>query len=405
MASAKDLGVSSKEFYEFKKQLAALQKFRGRGTELISVYVTPKYPISEITGKLRDEYGQASNIKSAGTRNNVQAALDKIITYLKGFKEPPKNGVAIFCGNISETEGRPDIQLYSLVPPVPLPVQFYRCESQFVLEPLIELVETTSTYGLVVMDGKEATVAILKGKSIKVLKQIHSTAHSKTHKGGQSASRFARLREEGIEFFYERIGEAMASFLEAKNFKGVIVGGPGPAKENFVKSAPFNYQLKILGVVDTGYTDEYGLREVLEKSQEIISEQEAIQEKKLLDAFMREVSREGLSAYGYEAALQAVESNQAKQLLVSEGMELYELKLVCSQCAKVKRIHSSLQAHEEQCDCGGKLRPESHRDLLTNLIGIAEERGIAVAMVSRETAEGQQFYSTFNGIGVFLRYK
>lgn len=543
--NAKDLGVSSKEFYEFKKQLAALKKFRGRGTELISVYVTPKYPISEISGKLRDEYGQASNIKSSATRGNVQAALEKVLGYLKLFKETPKNGMAIFCGNVSETEGKPDIQLYSLVPPVPLPVQFYRCESQFVLEPLLDLVETTSTYGLVVMDGKEATVALLKGKNIKVLKQIHSTAHSKTSKGGQclhektlvqmadgekkeingikrgekvvsfnwrerwfeerectnvfsrassealliktinppkqivatnehvffcttsgetlekhadelmagdkiivadaltsssalvesvqrikssekfydlevpqnenfvansiivhnSAARFSRLREEGIEYFHERIGEAMASFLDAKNFKGVLVGGPGPAKEGFLKAKTFNYQLKILGAVDTGYTDEYGLREVLEKSQDIIQEQEAVQEKKVLDDFMREVSRDGLATYGYKNARGAVERNQAKQLLVSEGVELYELKLACSQCAKSKVIEHHAPVHEEACECGGKMRVESSKDVLTSLIGLAEEKGITVTMVSQETADGQQFNSTFRGIGAFLRYR
>ncbi len=554
----KDLGVSSKEFYEFKKQLAALKKFRGRGTELISVYVTPKYPISEISGKLRDEYGQAGNIKSSATRNNVQAALDKVINYLKQFKETPRNGMAIFCGNVSEVDGRPDIQLYSLVPPVPLPVQFYRCESQFVLEPLLDLVETTSTYGLVVMDGKEATVALLKGKNIKVLKQIHSTAHAKTSKGGQclhektlvqmasgeikeirevkagervisfnwqahkfeekectnvfarsdskafvvktksptlqvtatgehrffvatekgveekfveelrpgdllmvaknvslitvdysnqsvaavaavpiesvekttmnakyydlevpgnenfvangvivhnSAARFGRLREEGIEYFHERIGEAMASFLDAKNFKGVLVGGPGPAKENFVKAKPFNYQLKILGVVDTGYTDEYGLREVLEKSQELISEQEAVQEKKLLDAFLREVARDGLATYGCKNVYDAVEKNQAKQVLVTEGIELYELKLVCTQCAKQKVVAHPAKVHEEECECGGKMKVEHVRDLLAGLIGAAEEKGITVTMVSQETAEGQQFASTFHGVAAFLKYR
>ena len=42
--------------------------------------------------------------------------------------------------------------------------------------------------------------------------------------------------------------------------KGIIVGGPGPAKDSFMKLKPYNYQLKILGMVDTGYTDEYGIR-------------------------------------------------------------------------------------------------------------------------------------------------
>ncbi len=397
----------SKEVYEFKKQLRALEGFRGRGTELISVYITPGYQISDIMGKLKEEAGQASNIKSAGTRKNVQDALSKIISYLKTFKEPPKTGIAIFCGNVSDIEGKQDLQLFSIVPPMPLHVQFYRCESVFVLEPLQELVEHEGAYGLVVMDGKEATIAVLRGKHIKVLKQVHSTAHAKTHKGGQSSARFGRLREEGIEWFHERIAEAMASFLEVKNFKGVIVGGPGPAKEDFLRDAKLNYQLKVLATVDTGYTDEYGLREVLEKAGDVIAEQEMIVEKKMIAEFLRDASRGGPVVYGYETTRQAVENNQAKTLLVSENQNLYRHELTCGNCGFKKTITSTNSAHEEDCsECkSGKLKSPAGKDLINELIGLAEDRGVPVEMISTETNEGSQFLGTSNGIGAFLRYK
>ncbi|MFQ5406782.1 MAG: peptide chain release factor 1, partial [Candidatus Micrarchaeia archaeon] len=96
----------AKEFYKFKKQVEALKKMQGRGTQLVSVYVTPNYPLNEITAKLRDEAGQASNIKSSSTRKNVLAALEKIIQHLKLFKKPPENGMAVFAGNVSEREGK-----------------------------------------------------------------------------------------------------------------------------------------------------------------------------------------------------------------------------------------------------------------------------------------------------------
>ena len=52
-----------------------------------------------------------------------------------------------------------------------------------------------------------------------------------------------------------------------------------------MKMSPFNYQIKVLGVVDTGYTDEYGIREVLSKSEGILAKQEAVKEKILIDRF------------------------------------------------------------------------------------------------------------------------
>ncbi|MBI5229374.1 peptide chain release factor 1 [Candidatus Micrarchaeota archaeon] len=396
--------AETKETYEFKKQLEALSKFQGRGTELISVYITPKYPISEITAKLRDEHGQASNIKSASTRKNVQAALEKIMQYLKTFKEPPANGIAVFCGNVSETEGKTDIGLYSVIPPQPIAVQFYRCESRFVLEPLEELLAPKGIYGLVVMDGKEATVAVLRGKQIKVLKKITSTAQQKVVKGGQSAARFQRIHEETVEAYYKRIGEAMDAFVEMKGFKGVIVGGPGPSKENFLNAKPFNYQIKILGVVDIGYTDEYGLREALDKSSEIIADQEAVKEKKLLDEFMKEVSRGGLAVYGIDDIRTALESNQASKLLVSEGMGFKEFTLQCPACGKTVKRYGE-KPPEEECPCGGRMKVAEEKDVAEEFIELAEAKGIPVEMISDETAEGAQFKATFKGLGVFLRYK
>ena len=395
----------SKEFYGFRKQIEALSKFRGRGTELISVYIPPGYPISEVSGKLREESGQAANIKSASTRKNVQGALEKIVNYLKTFKQTPATGMAVFCGNVSEVEGRPDIQLFSVMPPVPVHVQFYRCEPAFVLDPLQELVTNTDSYGIVVLDGKEATVALLQGKQLKIIKNIHSTAHAKTHKGGQSAARYGRLREEGIEFFYSRIAEAMESFLQHKGLKGVVVGGPGPAKEDFLRDTKLHHELKVLGTVDTGYTDEYGVREVIEKSGELISQQEAVMEKKLLDEFLREVVKSDLATYGEIQVRKVLESGQAKMLLVSENLELYEHELACSKCGEKKKVRSDRSEMSEECECGGKMRPASTRDLGKEIVEAAEKAGVPIEFVSRDSPEGNQFYGTFGGIGAFLRYK
>ncbi|MBI5635986.1 peptide chain release factor 1 [Candidatus Micrarchaeota archaeon] len=393
-------------FSEFRKKIKELSAYRGRGTELISVYITPNYPLSDIMGKLREEFGQAANIKSKSTQKNVQAALEKIMAYLRGYQKPLENGIAVFAGNVSQKEGKVDVQLFSVSPPMPLGVQFYRCESQFVLEPFLDILENTDSYGLVVMDGKEATVALLKGTKLKVIKQIHSTAHSKTHKGGQSSQRYQRLREEGIEFFYKRIGEAMSSFVGEKNFKGIIIGGPGPAKEDFAKDPSwYHHQLKVLGIVDTGYTDEFGLREVIEKSKDLIATQEAVMEKQFLDDFMKKVVTDGLVTYGYKQVYASVESGQAEKILVSEGLQLFELTAECTKCGKTKTLLLPHVEHQEPCECGGLYKTVSDRDLVNEIIGLAEDKKIKVQIVSRDTAEGSQFYATFGGLGAYLRYR
>jgi peptide chain release factor subunit 1 len=393
----------TKLLHELKRHLKALKEIRGSGTELISLYITPGYPLGEITGKLRDEYGQASNIKSKSTRKNVLEALEKILNYLKMFRAPPDNGIAIFCGNVSRDQGRPDVKLFSLVPPEPLAVQYYRCDSTFSLDPLIGMTSPKDSYGLVVMDGREATLAVLRGKQVRIIRTLTSTAHSKVHKGGQSARRYQRLVEESIEKYYKRIGEAMDAFLQ-ENLNGVIVGGPGPAKEDFLKLKPFNYQTKILGVVDTGYTNEYGVQELVGKSEGIISQQETVREKKVVGDFMREVVRDGLATYGEAEVRSALESGQAQTLIISEDLKLKRFVLKCSRCGK-NETRIAEKAEDLSCDCGGKYRIEEEREVLDDLMEIAEGKGMRVELISSETSEGSQFLVGFRGIGALLRYR
>lgn len=393
----------SKQLYDLKKKLKILKGYSGHGTELISVYISPRYPIAEISNKLRDEMGQSANIKSKTTRKNVQDALTKVLGYIKMFREPPPNGMAIFCGNISKEMGRQDIQLFSIVPHEPIPVQLYRCDSVFFLEPLENMLSAKDVYGLVVLDGREATVGLLEGKNIRVIRQLNSTAHAKHHKGGQSSRRFERIRVEKIEEYYKRIGGAMDPFVNIKELRGVIVGGPGPAKEDFLKMKTYNYQLKVLGMVDTGYTDEIGLREITDKMGDIIKEHEMTKEKEVYNDFVKRVVKNLPVTYGIKEVLGAVDQKRVETLLISEKFDWKQMKYVCISCKKEK-VEIARDAKELKCECGGKLRLEASKDLIEILLDKAEVMKFDVEMISTDTSEGSQFYNGFGGIGAILRY-
>ena len=171
--------TKSEKLYELRKWVKTLSKYTGSGTQMISVYIPAGSPIHDMGGKLREELSQASNIKSKQTRTNVTGALEKIINYLKMFKQTPPNGLAVFAGNISDNPAKVDIQLFSLEPPEPLRVGTYRCDSRFFLEPLQNMMETKDAYGILVLDGRDATVATVKGTEIRILDKLHSTAHAK----------------------------------------------------------------------------------------------------------------------------------------------------------------------------------------------------------------------------------
>lgn len=393
--------------YEMKKKLRKLSEMRGSGTELVSVYIPAKYPIHETSNRLREEVNQAGNIKSKTTRNNVIDALERILAQLKMYRQTPPNGMVLFAGNTSDNPSKTVIELFTLEPPQPLNISVYRCDSHFFLEPLQRMMDVTDSYGLVVMDGREATLAILRGTNITVIKKLNSTAHAKIRKGGQSARRYERLIEESIELYYKRVGASMDDGFLGR-VKGVIIGGPGPTKDFFFKMAPYNYQFKILGVVDTGYTDEYGLREVLSKSDDLIAEQEAIKERILVDRFIKEVIHDGLATYGENQVRQAIESKQADMVLISEGLKYEKVKWKCGSCG-AEESKTVDEGHAEETmvcpSCKGKMVIDEEEPLIEDLTDMAKEKGIKVEIISENTAEGTQFLQGFGGIGAFLRYK
>ena len=396
-----------KSDYNLLKELKRLRSIRGYGTELISVYVPSGYQISEMIGKLRQEYSESSNIKSKQTRGNVLSAIDKIIGYLRLFRETPKNGIAVFCGNLSDNQSKVDIELFSIEPPAPINVNIYRCDSSFLLEPLEVLIDNKDTYCLLVMDGREATIGSLKGAHIQVLRRLNSTAHAKVRKGGQSARRYERAIEESISDYVKRISEKINEIFVENQFKlnGVIVGGPGPAKEGFIKGHTLNYQIKILGTYDVGYTDEFGLHELVEKAHDLLKEEEAAKERKVIEHFMQERVRNGLATFGYENTKKALENNQVKTLIISDELELHRVTYKCSSCNKTVETVEIDNARQSKHDCGGNLEVVQAVDIIEELIDKAESLGVDVIFVTSESSYGKEFTIGYHGLGAILRYK
>lgn len=339
--------------------------------------------------------------------NNVLGALERILNTLKHFNKPPDNGIAIFAGNISKREGETDIKTYTIVPPDPISIQMYRCDSSFFLEPLLIFTKPKESYGLVAIDGKDATLGLLEGKNVRIMREIHSTAPSKTTKGGQSALRYQRLVEEGKELYYKRVGEAMdEAFLNVENMKGVIIGGPGPIKEYFTEGGYFNYQIKIIGKLDVGYSDDYGIQEMVMKVDEIIQNQEAVYEKKLVLRFIKDVVTENKATYGAVQVEKALNENRVATLLLSEDMFLHRIKYKCKSCGEIHEKIFHDKNYELKCSKCNNNYTEIIED--TNLIevfeNLAETTGAEIEFISSDTVEGAQFQAGFYGVGAFLRY-
>ncbi len=332
--------LTAKQKHDIKKFVSELERFRGRHTELVSVYIPQDYDMNKIINHLSQEQGTASNIKSAGTRKNVQDALERLIQHLRLFKRTPENGLLAYSGNVAEREGQSDIRVWSLEPPEPVKMRLYRCDKEFVLDILRDMVATREIYGLCVMDRREGILALLEGKSINVLAKSTSNVPGKTKAGGQSSQRFERLREGAAKEFYTRLGEHMKEqFLpRLPEIKGIIMGGPGPTKYDFVDGQfiTADVKKKIIAIKDLSYTGEFGLQELVDRAQDVLAAEAVAHEKKVMTRFFEMLStRERMVSIGEELSMRNLVIGAVDTLLLSESLDDATIEKFESEAASV----------------------------------------------------------------------
>lgn len=347
---------------KMRKFIKELESVRGRHTELVSVYVPPGYELIKIIQHLQQEQGTAKNIKDARTRGNVIDSLEKMIRHLRLIDKTPPNGLAAFAGNASENESKVDIKVWSMEPPEPLNIRLYRCDQTFLLDPLKDMLLHEDVFGLIVMDKREATIGLLNGSNIQKLVHMTSDVPGKTKAGGQSAQRFARLREGAAKEFFNRIGEAAnQSLLTIKTqLKGIIIGGPTPTKETFFDGGYLNNELKlkVLGLKDLTYTDEQGLHYLVDKSADLLEKESITKEKKLMERFFTLLAKEpDKVAYGKTEVMKAIDMRAVDTLILSETLDesfMEEVSVKAEEAdSKVEVISVDLREGAQLRDLGG----------------------------------------------------
>jgi peptide chain release factor subunit 1 len=79
-------------------ELQKLKNYKGTGTSIVSLTIPSKTQICDVTNHLQQEICSASNIKDKSNRKSVIDALKTSISFFRGWKTIPNNGVATFAG-------------------------------------------------------------------------------------------------------------------------------------------------------------------------------------------------------------------------------------------------------------------------------------------------------------------
>ncbi|WP_252700026.1 peptide chain release factor aRF-1 [Natronosalvus vescus] len=415
MSQEGDQEGSDRKKYEFRKVIEDLNNFEGSGTQLVTIYVPEDRQISDVVAHVTQEHSEAANIKSKQTRTNVQDALTSIKDRLRYYDNfPPEKGMVLFSGAVDSGGGQTEMVTRVLEsPPQPVESFRYHCDSDFLTDPLEYMLEDHGLYGLIVLDRREANVGWLKGKRIEPVKSASSLVPGKQRKGGQSAQRFARLRLEAIDNFYQEVaGMANDLFVPKRHeLDGVLVGGPSPTKDEFLDGDYLHHEIQdtVLGKFDVSYTDESGLKDLVDNAGEALADAEVMKDKTQMERFFKELHSGELATYGFEQTRTNLVMGSVENLLISEDLRKDVVTFDCGDCGNTdyELIDRRKATPSHSCsECGSDVEAteDDREDAIEHLINIAEQRGTETKFISTDFEKGEQLYNAFGGVAGILRY-
>jgi peptide chain release factor subunit 1 len=409
-----DAEISTRRL-RLKMALEELREMKGFGTELVTIIIPPDRQVSDARAMLQNEHGQAANIKSKGTRKNVQGAIESALSTLNGLKNAGENGIAVFVGSI--IIGNNKSRMVNVVvenPPQPFISFRYRCDSKFELTQLEDMLVDKKSYGLFVIDRAEAAYGIASGKRIHVQEHLVSNIMGKHRQGGQSAQRFERLIEEAAHNFFKRASEHACSYWlpNLENIQAIIIGGPGATKDFVVKNEYFHHEIakKIAKTTfDVGYSNESGVRELVDNAGGLMGEIELDAERQMMNRFLQELIKAHPKAtYGEVMIKQALDQGAVDTLLISEGLRKNSLTLKCKKCSNQWKVSISRSEVIPDCpSCNARsddITEIENISLIDELSVIAAKSNSLISFISIDTEEGSQLIEGFGGLAAILRY-
>lgn len=405
------------EMFKVKKLIKNLEAARGNGTSMISLIIPPGDQISSVNKMLSDEYGTASNIKSRVNRLSVLGAITSTQQRLKLYNRCPKNGLVIYCGTVITDEGKERKVNIDFEPFKPINTSLYLCDNKFHTEDLNELLMDDEAFGFIIMDGNGALYGTVQGSNREVLHKFSVDLPKKHGKGGQSALRFARLRLEKRHNYVRKVAEMATQLFvtdgQKPNVQGIVLAGSADFKTELVRSDLFDPRLSkiVIKMVDISYGGMNGFNQAIEYSSDALANVKLMKEKKLLQKYMDEISRDtGKYCYMVEDSLKALDLGAVEDLIVWDNLEINRHVLRNASTSEERVVHLNKEQEEDDAnfhdpDTGVELETIEKEPFVEWLANNYKQFGCNLEFVTDRSGEGTQFVKGFGGIGGILRWK
>jgi peptide chain release factor subunit 1 len=194
------------------------------------------------------------------------------------------------------------------------------------------------------------------------------------------------------------------------DLEGIIIGGHSPTKDFFYNEQYLHHELQkkvIKPLIDTGYTDESGLKELVDNAQGSISDQALAEEKEMMQRLFREIRKTegGLSAYGEAQVRHCADMGAIDTFLISSQLRKFRCKCQCNSCGHEFEATTDDDETPVKCpECGGSSKIIESMDLIDNFFELSDLYNSNMQLISGDSEEGEMLLKAFGGIAALLRY-
>jgi peptide chain release factor subunit 1 len=252
--------------WKIERLIRVLDKIHKKPRQLLTAIWPAGTRSLEVVKELREELGSAKKLEFGEEREAIESNLRRALRFLEQFPDQKlETGLALFI-NAKEK------WLKYIVPPHPLSTSKLEHSHRFLTELVWPHLKKERRYGLIVLSKREAAIGYIEGADVVALKKLESPTLGETRKGGASASRFRRIREELVHEHFKRVADHANRLLSRKRLNGIIIGGPGEAKQRFCGENYLKPEMasKIVGVFSTSNVKDYGLSELVLRARDLM---------------------------------------------------------------------------------------------------------------------------------------
>jgi peptide chain release factor subunit 1 len=213
-------------------------------------------------------------------------------------------------------------------PPKKINISFYKCDSKFYLDNILDMFNDEHKIGICLMSGEELKIYIvsISGSHIeeKLIKSLEIKLPNKQKKGGQSAVRFGRIadivRHQYVIKFAENIVQSyMIKNNTECNVSKIIIAGFGYMPDDVIETQLFQQYLKkyLYKKLSINSIDDTTISKILKEQQIFLEEDKSVEVNNDIKNLVE--YNYDLLEFGKEKCLDILTSNNIKKLYINNS--------------------------------------------------------------------------------------